>query len=408
MRINRIFGAFIFVCVFASAVFSQLAEFKYKNLLDNVSETGWYSIELGDDIIDKYHNLERDIRIFETGRDTIEIPYLLRIISDEVREENVKIDIVNRSVKDGDYYFTIIPQGILNHLNLEIDQENFNCQVDIEGSNDQSEWFQITKNQRIVGIKANNTRFNYSEVEFPDADFKYLRIQIKSKSKIDLNRVYAKRIRTKPGSYKTCTIDTFVVREDEKNKKSIYDIRFKSRFPVSEIEVIMDSNRDFFRNVNIYYVFDSIKTEHGTYPSYSLASNVILASFKKNQYRLSPEIIHGLRLEILNYDNPPITIKEVNISGPVYELIAQLEKGKKYHLVCDNDNTSYPTYEIHDLEQLIPDQPLKIGYGRIMKMDEESLEKGSSFIIGKIWLWIVIIVAVAILGFFSFRMMKES
>ncbi|HRJ28117.1 MAG TPA: hypothetical protein PLG85_00005, partial [Cyclobacteriaceae bacterium] len=151
---KRIAINFILV-LFISSVTAQSTKFNYRSPLSNVTSEDWYSIQLPPDLFQKTNKDFSDIRLFAvTEKDTVEIPYLLKIRTDEITTENFTLPLLNQSRANGALFFTVqIPAGkMLNTLNLNFVERNFDALVSIEGGTDRKEWFEIVNNKRIVSI----------------------------------------------------------------------------------------------------------------------------------------------------------------------------------------------------------------------------------------------------------------
>jgi hypothetical protein len=134
---------------------SQTKDFRFRREIGKLDSTGWYSLQLPDQIFKNINPQFSDLRIYSiSGRDTIESPYLLQINQPQESEESVNLIAVNQSKKDKIQYFTFaLPKGFeVNYLNLEFVETNFDGFVKLEGSDNQLEWFEIEKHQRIISI----------------------------------------------------------------------------------------------------------------------------------------------------------------------------------------------------------------------------------------------------------------
>jgi hypothetical protein len=126
-----------------------MAEYNYKQELNAASEQ-WSKIILPNEIFGKTSQNLNDIRIFglTASNDTIEAPFLLREITEKILHKEVAFKTLNASLNEKGYYFTFEIPSIesINQIKLNFAQENFDWRIDLEGSQDQQEWFKLVEN----------------------------------------------------------------------------------------------------------------------------------------------------------------------------------------------------------------------------------------------------------------------
>ena len=128
---------------------------------------------------------------------------------------------------------------------------------------------------------------------------------------------------------------------------------------------------------------------------------------------LNPEQEHSIRvnagktnellLVIKNGENPPLKIYSVKTSGIIPEIIAYLEKGKTYLLLGGDSLLNSPDYELRHFKDSIPaiSPLLNIGPVEAIKTVHKQVEGNNS------WLWPSIIVVGLVLGFLTFKLLRE-
>ncbi|PZR27625.1 MAG: hypothetical protein DI538_25490, partial [Azospira oryzae] len=173
----------LMICFLFVQVSLSLAQtsFHYKRKLAPIEKEGWYSVVLPVDLFQHITNGYSDIRIIQVNeKDSVEIPYLLRIKNDEISEGFIDLPVINQSKKDGKLYLTFkLNKGQeVNYIDLQFAEENYNGYVQLEGSNDQKEWFELVNHQRILAIKNNTVDFQFSTLNFPLTNYKFLRAAI--------------------------------------------------------------------------------------------------------------------------------------------------------------------------------------------------------------------------------------
>src|SRR5688572_12155522 len=86
--------------------FGQSVDFMFKRKIDRVSTEGWSSLTLPPDIFSKVNADYSDLRIYQMGEDTIELPFLIRTKENEYSEEVVTLKELNKSKKNEKLFVT--------------------------------------------------------------------------------------------------------------------------------------------------------------------------------------------------------------------------------------------------------------------------------------------------------------
>ncbi|AFL79841.1 F5/8 type C domain-containing protein [Aequorivita sublithincola DSM 14238] len=400
---------FIFLFI-AEISFAQLNTYNYSREIKGVSET-WHSIELPDEVFGKVSNDLNDFRIYGiTEKDTIEVPYLLKIASEKQTEKNIAFKLLNSSKKENTYFFTfeISSEKTINEIQLNFKQENFNWLVNLEGSQDNSEWFSIVEDYRILSIKNEQTDYQFTNVKFPPAKYKYLRFQIKAAEKPELLTAQTSLSNFDLPNYKTYSVENFSVSEDKNLKKTILDINFSEGLPLSLISLKIKESVDYYRPVTIKYLADSIKTEKGWRCNYTTLETSVLSSLENNDLYFYSTITKKLRIEIENFDNRPLKIEGVTAKGYEHTLIARFTEPAIYYLVYGNPRANKPNYDISKFTENIPPNISAVNLSEEKIIDKNELPKRSPLFENKLWLWLIMGVIIALLGWFTIKMMKKS
>lgn len=386
---------------------AQVTDFNYRRALDKVYEEGWYSLDLPVDLYQKLNKDLSDIRIFAVaGKDTTEIPYLVKSKTDETTREDFNLPLLNQSRSDGALYFTIqVPAGkVLNTLNLNFVEKNLDALVSIEGSEDRKEWFEIVSNKRIVSIDQDDIDYSKTTVTFPDSDYAYLRIQVKADKQVSLTGASFKYISTKKGDHISLT--DFNITSTTENKQTEIRIRAPYRTAINAIAVTATHSNDYYRSYSLAYALDSIKTENGWIPNYSTFDRGYLTSIDSNTLRFNTVITHELKLTIYNQDNPALTINAIELSGPKTEIIAKLPVEKTLFLYYGNTQLNAPRYDIVHFKDKIPKSPTKISL--LAEENLESPQQEKALFTKKFWLWTILIVVIGVMGYFTLHMLKRT
>lgn len=393
------------------SVVAQMDAYHYVREIQNVSGQ-WHKIKLPDDIFGKTLYNQNDIRIFSVNsrNDTTEVPYLLQSATEKVLEKKVPFTLLNTSSNSRGHYFTFETgqTNPVNEINLEVRQSNFDWRINLEGSNDQREWFSILQQYRIMAIKNERANFVFTKLSFPDSKYRYFRLFVNSREKPELSNVSITQKDIRKGAFRNFPVSEQRITNHNKTRQTEIEIRLQMSVPVSRLLFGVKDTVDYYRPISISYVTDSVKTEKGWWYNYRVLSSGILNSMEKADFICNSTVAQMLKVTIDNEDNPPLTIDSVLVEGYVHELVARFPENARYFLVYGNNAAEKPSYDLGYFADKIPEGVTAV------KLDEEQ-EIQKTFQVGreplfknKAWLWTIMALVIILLGWFSIKMMRKN
>ncbi len=406
--VSVLIASLLFSCL---TLFGQNDEYRYRRELYEVSNQ-WHSLRLPDDIFGKISQSMNDIRIvgYTPQNDTIEVPYLLRLSEKKVNNHNIDFKIFNVSYNDKGYYYTfeLKPNASVNQIALTFEQENFDWRVSLEGSHNQNEWFSVLDDYRIISIKNTMTDYKFTTLRFPDAQYRYFRIFVKSNEKPNLMKAGLIREESTEGKSTIYTPTQMTSKVQRKTKQSIIDIRLPTVVPLWYMNLTIQDTVDYYRHATIQYLSDSIKTAHGWEYVFSYLTSGTLSSFEKNEFTFNSTNIQNIRIIIENQDNAPLTVTGVQAKGYIHELVFRFSEKAKYFLVYGNNNAVKPQYDIEYFSDKIPANLTELRLGEEQSRIQNSDEPMSPLFQNKIWLWVILSVVIVVLGWFTLSMIRKA
>ena len=389
---------------------TSMENFKYGAPISGI-ENEWHSLDLTPEILGNTKNNLSDIRIFgiSNNGDSIQAPYFVNIKSQDVNQVNFNLPIINNYKNEKGNYFIIENKlnETINTLNCNLPAGNFNYNIQLDGSNDKSEWFTITESERLVAYQKEGVRFDQKTISFQNSKFKYFRILFKNEKQVSLNSVRSKKWES-DDVLKSYPIKLISQTANKKLKKSIIECELPNHLPIAKLSFEMDKNIDYFRPILIETYQDSFKTDKGwKYKYYPIHRGIISSKYNGN---LNLRNVYGkqLRITIYNDDNSPLKVKSINAEGYLHQLIVKIPDNElKYFMVYGNQKISAPKYDILSFKNSVPSSLQSISLGEsflIKKIGTKAGEKDLS----KTWLWLAMGLVIAILGFFSFKMIQNS
>ena len=389
---------------------AQTNNFKFKRNITGVNAT-WHSFKLPEGLYQNVGLGFDDLRIFGiNGKDTLEVPYLLKQKDDLISSQDIPFKQINQSTNAAGYFYTFqSPQSnTINQITLNFRNQNFDWLVKLEGSNDNKDWFTILNNYRILSIKNSSTNYHFTKLDFEDSKYQYFRIALKSQIQPELLSAKISRTDTIKGISQEVKYKTFNIQNDAVQKETIIDISLKNIAPVSFLKLKAMNSFDFYRPLKIEYVTDSFKTDNGIRYHYADLYQGTISSFENPEYHFPNIITSGLRVTIQNNDNQPLRLSGLELKGNIYEIIARFDNPAiSYSLYYGNQKSNAPSYEIEKFQSKIPANLTAASIGDEQINPAYSVKTAKPLFENKTWLWIIMTVIIALLGWFSFRMLKN-
>jgi hypothetical protein len=403
---------FISLFLFYSSIsFGQINDYDYKRELKGITNT-WQNFFLPDEIFGKVNRNLSDIRIigFTESDDTVEVPFILRVITDQFVHTDIQFNLINQTRNNLGYYFTYeIPDNRkINQLNLEFKLPNFDWEIILEGSQDQQDWYTILEDYRILSIKNENMNYSFTTLDFSNVKYNYLRLFIPGNTKPYLHTTKISDKEIIPGEYREFQIKSSKQWEDKKLQQTIIKLDLPIPVPVSYLKLEVEDTYDYYRPITIQYLTDSTDTPKGWKYYYSTIYSGILSSLEDNTFKFQNTITRELKIIINNYDNEPLLLRSFIVKGNVYELTGRFSEPGKYYLIYGNKKAVNPSYDIQKFKDKIPKNLKKISFGDEEKIAKDKEPEIRPLFENKIWLWTTIIIIILILGWFALRMIRKT
>ncbi|MBC7426314.1 MAG: DUF3999 family protein [Bacteroidia bacterium] len=387
---------------------AQMSSYNYRREISGITGQ-WHTLILPEDLFEKSYSHMNDLRIYgiTKNNDTVEAPYLFKSLNATPKTEETGFKIINESHNANGFYYTLLPELTipLNDINLNFEEKNFDRLINLEGSENNKEWFTILENYRVLSIENEITRFHFSRLVFPEASFKYFRVLVKGNKDPQLSDAKMQRVKAAEQHLKTYS-SKIKTTELKTNKQTIADIALLHAVPLSKITIDVSDKFDYFRNISISYLSDSFKTDLGWKYNYSALTTGSLNSFEKGSFEFNEIITKKLRITIENGDNEALNISNISVEGTVPELLVRFTKNADYFLCYGNKVTFQPQYDIAKFSVNTINSPI------LTLLPEQTFIKSNNvsepLLKSKFWLWGLMLLIALILGYFSYRMLKNK
>ena len=396
----------LFLCFYS---YGQIEDFNYQRSIEEPTED-WHKILLPNELFGKISPNFSDIRIIgiTANNDTIEAPYLVTFEVQKIENREISFKTLNTSHNENGYYYTFeIPTNeAINQLYFEFNQSNFDWQIDLEGSQNQREWFILSENYRIVSIQNQWTDYKFTKVIFPNAKYRYLRLLVKSKTDPKLANTKIRLSNLTEGNYQNHPIKKLESKVKKATKQTEIFMDLGLPVSASHLDLTFKNKVDYYRKMEIQFVSDSFKTDKGWQYSYNTLTSGTLSSIEKNEFHFGNTVLQKLKITIKNNDNEPLILENISIKGTVYQLVSRFSETAKYSLYYGKPNSRTPNYDINRFMNTIPTDLKNLTLGSEIVLQKNTKEKVKPLFENKLWLWTIMILIIGILGWFSLKMMK--
>ncbi|MGV8829672.1 MAG: hypothetical protein ACWA6U_15305 [Breznakibacter sp.] len=401
---------FVIGLLLCSNLLAQWDSFRFKREIQGGVE-GWHRIVLPDDVYGRSRQNLSDLRIMgvAAGKDTLEVPFVLKKRTGEKILKPVAFKLLNVGHDAMGYHYELQNQGggVVNQLHLSFKDQNFDYRVKLSGSHDRKQWFTILEDYRIVSIMNEQADFRFSRLFFSDVDFAYIKVFVPTKDDPGLDGATMFQEEVSEGDYRKCTLQGFRVQENRDRRQTEVSVSLAMPYPVSRLQLFVSNGRDFARPLLIYHVFDSIRTNEGWWHQQRFLSSGMLHSRETNVFEFSDALTRQLEIVIRNEDNQPLTVDSVVVQHAVYELWIRFPKAERFFLMYGHDKLVAPRYDIVNFLADVSDSLDVLPLGDVVELRMADGGNLSLFRDNK-WLWLVMVLIIGVLGWFSIKMMRGS
>jgi hypothetical protein len=397
------------LCLLATSGFTQ--DFMFKAALKPLNENGLHRVLLGPEIRSHSRPGLDDLRLRnEKGQ---EIPYALiyeapRMSSDDF----VAMHQLSATEKKGGYTQVIFEDnsdGPLNNITLNINNTSIAKTFTLSGSADRISWYGILENQWLSGIYDVNRTTAYKTIYFPPVHYRYYKLVLNDSVSAPVKILgignYKGNIRQ--GAMTELLADSMHIENDPTQKTTNIHIKFPSLSQLDQLVLNISGPSYFRREARIY--IDRKRNIKGREEKYrETYSDIILASDQESVYDLQGLETDNLTIVISNNDNPPLNIMAANFKQWAVYLVADLDKREKYFLYTGNDKLKPPVYDLVYFKEKMQGEIPSAQYDRIENITAAPSPAASVRPWQQPWfLWTCIGIGALVLGYFSYRMVKE-
>lgn len=382
---------------------AQTAGYRFYSRIDSVPDSGFYDIKLTPELEAHLDLSFTDVRVVNSkGR---WIPHLIWRYKETGDIQYLPLQIIKNETEAG--ITQLIIRGtdqFINSFNLRTRNSKITRTAKLSGSDDQVNWYAIADSLEISPYVVSDENIASSEVSFPSSDYTYYKLTIVNGSHdpLDIKSVQWPRI-LKPGNPPRSPNPPCRFEQAEQGKNSVIAVIQKENYHTDLLGVKVSGVKYFYRKMDVclaYVTSDGEKYLGSPIATYYLSNKSLpefeIPSSNEREYYL---VIH-------NEDNLPLKIDEVQTFGPSEILKTYLNKGEQYRLILDNPSATSPDFDLNKMNDVIADSARFIKTGPVLPF-EQAEKPNTPGNRDKWMLWLILALALIVLGYFTFRMVKE-
>ncbi len=395
-------------------------EFRARIVANPSTPAGYVKMDLPQEVFAHLKSDLSDLRVSTDG--SLAVPYVVAIEREASTFASVPARMSNLSSVSGETTSFILDMGrsgiLHNRITLETPSENFRRKVIIDGSDDQVSWRTLNPAGQIFDYTVRDVKpvsVEDTNVSYPDAAFRYLRVTISDVGESPLKVIGARVARMAVSGAREVSYSPMVrTHEDQAQKTTnvILDLDAQG-IPHRRGQVRIDGN-NFHRPVAIY---DSDAPEDDA--SWRLLTNAYFFSidtpkFAGNNTEFSyPESNKRyLKLVIFNGDDAPVSVSSAMLYGVVRSIIFPYDPSKEYMLYLGDPLAIRPQYDLGEILRYVESSDLdrvqlalleKNPYFVIPKAPKPPITERSPYVLP-----VVLGLVVAVLAFLLFRVVGHA
>ena len=289
-----------------------------------------------------------DFRIMDVNNE--QVPYFTHRDSNETRiSDFTDFEIIsqNKIPDSSSTYIFKNPNKELKKMVLSIANYTGSKQLNIQGSNDQKEWFGLVNSQQLYNIKSLTSTNSYKVLKVPLTSYPYIKIVFDDRHSLPINllkigtaKTIVQKVELNPIPVKEVTTTQL-----EKEKKTLVKVRFEHPETLHQMYFTISAPEFFNRKTRVYTLATKmIKNKKETYKKY--LANFVLRSDGTRRFPIPIEFEQEFYIEIENGDNPKLQIAEISFFQEPLYVIANLKKGEEYRITAGDKRMKAPNYDL--------------------------------------------------------------
>jgi len=378
---------------------SAQESFRFNAEIGKVPADGFYRIRLEPALIAKAKSNLADIRIVDDHKSFV--PYVSQVSLPETKATFSSLPILeNQQTTDSTTSLLIQNKDrkLLQSIWLNLKNANVLRSADLSGSDDLKKWYAIEEGLILQNTFSESKDQHFQAIHFPSSNYRYFRLLINNKGKNPLNIIAAGDFSAyqKSSLFDKIPSLSWSIR-DSADKCTYVKLNLIDNFKLDRLKLSVTEPKFYKRSIEIYELNTAGKI---------FLTSAELSSESQNEVSLTDKVKH-YEIKVINGDNPPLKISNVEAWQLSSYIMAYLQKGKTYSILCGDSKAQTPDYDLH----FFTDNALK----NLTDIKHQSLTRNPMFKIPAVktskdftyLLWTAMALAVILLSLLTRKMLNE-
>jgi len=369
--------------------------YKYKANLPEIDSSGIYRINLTPAVVAKCNEKLSDIRLLDRNGKFSAYALSKNLFIDNP-DQFIEFPGVIPNNNADSIYIAKNKNGIsTNNLSLKLKNTDVDRSVNVSGSQDLKKWYAIKEDIPLKKAGPGNEPEYEQTLYFPTSNYQYFKIQVNGKNKTPVKIIRAGVYLDQLSKEEFDALPAVKFNVRDTNKVSHVYIHFDEPYLINQLRLVVSAPNYYERHISIYDVENNV----------NLVSDATI-SFRGEGIYLSAKT-KQLRIDILNGDDVPLTIKRIDAFQQSQYLLSYLEAGHSYSILAGDPSASTPVYDLSFLKYKPNNRLPMIGNAFVYKNPAFALSKSTVKRNFTPLLWIAIIAVLILLSLLTWKMVKE-
>ncbi|MGV3541307.1 MAG: hypothetical protein ACO1OQ_15935 [Rufibacter sp.] len=386
-------------------------DFAFKTQVEPVPKAGYYRILLPPKVTGHLQPAANDLRLYDSNGQ--EVPYLLQTSQPlQYRTLFKPYQILRYTRKPGGMSELLIHnpgQRAINNIILVIGNADVRKVVALSGSDDQQNWFVLKEQDVLFAIQNTNATAEVKILDFPLSNYRYFRLQLNDSTSAPLNILKAGYYDTYPEEGKYSRIPVASFSRLDSAKTTYLRLNFGQPMYPERLVLHISAPHLYRRSATVVLGQQKVperrrrKRRHRLREE-AIAIPLVLSSNAPATVDLPAHRVEHITIQIINADNPPLTIDSLQVLQLNRYLVAELEPDKTYEIRFGNKEAKAPEYDLHFFQDSIPKGGPVVQVQQVMPLQKKTTGKTRG---SKALIWAALAVVALGLAFMTRQLLRD-
>ncbi|CAH8283357.1 hypothetical protein EV196_102318 [Mariniflexile fucanivorans] len=380
----------------------------FKGAISEVNQDGFHKILLSPEVRSASASNTNYFRILDAKEN--EVPYVLLNDESSMQSSYSEFNFENvNNTKDSVTSIVIENKNKqkLDHFTLKIANTKVKKTYTISGSNDKKEWYGLATNQVFYGLNEAEKTTVEQTFSFPLTDYAFIKFDFNNKESLPLQILNVGVYKNQFSTVSQVEITDFKIKNTNNKKNKTTQLSVTFAMPQHIESMVFDiENEVFLREAKILVNKNrTIKKRIETYQENVF--NFELHSGTHNTFELPYIFEKEIVIEIENNDNPPLNIKHLKFFQKPLYVICNLKKNEAYEAIIDT-TLQKPIYDLVNFKASFNTDLPEAVITNFNKIDTQNkVSETKSFWQTNAFMWLCIILAILVISYFAFGLLKD-